>query len=367
MFFATTFVSVLALAASALGVSTNGIVEELTAFSNISSTLISVVKTQPDILNALSSAKGPITLFAPTNDAFAAALKAGLNASDSALVADVLTYHVVPNVVFTPNATLPRQFVQTLRKNPLNFNKPTDLRVDFDGKEVVLSFGLASSKVVQSNFILNGNGVIHFVDTVLTPPEKTSATAVAAKLTALVGALTATKTVDVVDSLQGVTILAPVDAAFEAIASTVKTLTADNITAVLEFHVIPGVYYSTDLVAAGAKLAGIPTYLGQQTLTETNDGKTVSVAGPSNSSPAKVAIADVLIANGVVHVIDTVLLPDLKNLIPSPPTQITPSSPSPSATVSTTPSPSASAKSSAGSVKAGVAGVFMAVAAVLMF
>ncbi|KAJ3415742.1 Stabilin-2 [Chytridiales sp. JEL 0842] len=285
--------------------------------SNRASTLLSLVSAQPAILDTLSKTQGPITLFAPTDDAFRNTLPPGFNASDSAAVASVLTYHVVGDTTFLPGASTPaRSFVKTLRKNPLNFDEPTSLRVDFDANAntVKLAFGLPTANVVSSTPILNGNGVIHYVDSVLLPPPDLATTAAAVPdLKTLLDTIVATELAGPLNSLKGITVLAPTNAAFAAIADTVKTLTKEQIQSILALHVLPGVIASTDLPAT---LDGVQTYLPDQTLSAKKDGQGVSFAGKGNTTPAKVAIADVLVGNGIVHVIDTVLLPDLANLKP---------------------------------------------------
>lgn len=136
-------------------------------------------------------------------------------------------------------------------------------------------------------------GVIHVIDTVLQIPSLDSSTAVAAGLTSLADALTAAKLVSVVDSLHDVTIFAPTNAAFNAIKSTVATLTLDQLAGVLEYHVVAGT-------------VGYSTLLSNTTL-KTVQGKNVQITLEGGNvwvNSAKVVSADVLVANGVVHVID---------------------------------------------------------------
>ncbi|KAJ3416156.1 Stabilin-2 [Chytridiales sp. JEL 0842] len=343
---------ILSLAALA---SAQTIPEALTADPR-ASTLLSLVGAQPAILDTLSKAQGPITVFAPTDDAFKNTLPPGFNASNTAAVADVLVYHVVGDATYLPGAsTPPRTVVKTLRKNPSNFDNPTNLVVDFDGKAVKVNFGLKSANVVGSTPILNNKGVIHFVDSVLLPPPDLATTAAAVPdLKTLLDTLVAVELANPVNALKGITVLAPTNAAFAAIADTVKTLSKEQIQAILAFHILPGVFYSTDLPAA---LNAVPTYSEGQTLNLTNDANGVAFQGVGNQGQAaKVAIADVTVGNGVVHVIDRVLIPDLSKPLAVITTQITPAT-----ATDGTPKPTSTLKVSSGKKMLGsMAGSFAA-------
>ena len=136
-------------------------------------------------------------------------------------------------------------------------------------------------------------GVIHIIDTVLTIPESDSSTAVAANLTSLAGALTTANLVSTVDALSDVTIFAPSNAAFEAIGSAVGTLSTAQLTSILTYHVVQGT-------------VGYSTLLSNTTL-KTVNGENVTITiedGDVFVNSAKVITPNVLVNNGVVHVID---------------------------------------------------------------
>jgi uncharacterized surface protein with fasciclin (FAS1) repeats len=202
-------------------------------------------------------------------------------------------------------------------------------------------FSSLTDKTQNLNFT---GGVLHIIDTVLTIPESDSATAVAANLTALAGALTQANLVSTgkppfllsslpslshlkppihhpsppslqpqpppkpnlnslltitVDSLKDVTIFAPSNAAFSAIGSAIGSLSATQLTQILTYHVVPGtIGYSSLLTNTTLKTAN------GESVTITISNGTVFV------NSAKVILPDVLVANGVVHVIDGVLNPN---------------------------------------------------------
>lgn len=155
-------------------------------------------------------------------------------------------------------------------------------------------------------------GVIHVIDKLLTIPESPSDTALAAGLVSLYGALNATSLVETVDSLRDVTIFAPSDTAFSEIGSILANATTETISSVLTYHVVQGsVVYSSDIT--------------QNTTLETVNGESINISvvnGTVYVNSAKVVTPDVLVSNGVVHVIDGVLNPGNATAAPNPSTTV---------------------------------------------
>jgi uncharacterized surface protein with fasciclin (FAS1) repeats len=124
-------------------------------------------------------------------------------------------------------------------------------------------------------------------------PKSASATAQAAGLTSLVAALTSAGLAGTVDSLNDITIFAPTNAAFDAIASTTKGLTKEQLGNVLKYHVVKGTALSKSLKDGQT----IPTLQGGSL-------KVMIMGGKVMINNANVVTADVPIKGGVVHVID---------------------------------------------------------------
>jgi len=248
-----------------------------------------------DLVATLKGA-GPFTVFAPTDAAFAK-LPAGtlddlLAPANKAKLQAVLSYHVVAGKV--------------LAADVVKLTKATTLQ----GSDVTVSVTGATVKIndatVTMTDVLASNGVIHVIDTVLIPPAPKDIvdTAVAAgTFTKLVAAVQAA---DLVTTLKGAgpfTVFAPTDAAFAKLpAGTLDTLLAPankaKLQAVLSYHVVAGKVLAADVV----KLTKATTLLGSDV--------TVSVTGSTvKINDATVTTADVLASNGVIHVIDTVLIP----------------------------------------------------------
>ena len=130
----------------------------------------------------------------------------------------------------------------------------------------------------------------------------------------------AVKAAGLVETLQGAgpfTVFAPVNAAFEKLpAGTVDTLLKPEnkkaLTSVLTYHVVAGKHSAADIMADVKKMGGKATYktVEGEDLTVSVEGDAVYVWDVSGNK-AKVTIADVNQSNGVIHVIDTVLLPKM--------------------------------------------------------
>lgn len=294
-------------------VSAQSLTEAIAANNSTLSSLSGLLATQPDLLTALGGATN-ITILAPSNDAFAAFLNSdagGVAATQPDVVAALLSYHVLngtyPASAFTDVAA----FIPTLLTNS-SYTNVTGGQVvggKTNGSDVLITSGLLqSSKVITANLNFTG-GVIHVIDTVLTIPASDSATATAANLTSLAGALTAADLVSTVDGLSDVTIFAPSNEAFAAISSATSNLTTEQLTSILTYHVVTGT-------------VGYSSSLSNTTIATVNGGSvTISVIdGAVFVNSAQVVIADVLVANGVVHVIDGVLNPSNAEATPNPST-----------------------------------------------
>lgn len=142
-------------------------------------------------------------------------------------------------------------------------------------------------------------GVVHVIDSVLQVPLNVSTTAEYANLTALVGLLNATNLTNTVDMAQDITVFAPSNSAFQGIGSAAGNLTTSELMQIAEYHVINGsIAYSSLLSNTTIKsLSG-----GNLTITVAN--------GEVFVNSARVVNADLLMSNGVMHVIDSVLNPN---------------------------------------------------------
>ena len=240
-------------------------------------------------------AEGPFTVFAPTDAAFTAA---GIDLStfdtdeENQTLADILQYHVYAGAVDAANVT------DGMTATMLNGDDVT-----FTVNNGTVTVGGAT---VTTADVMASNGIIHVIDTVLIPPADlddipTIATNSGVH-TALVAALAHA---NLVSTLQGdgpFTVFAPTDDAFTAAGIDLSTFDTDEENAtladILTYHVLAGD------VASSAVTDGLEvTMLNGDNASFTVTNGTVMIEG------ATVTTADVTASNGVIHIIDTVLIP----------------------------------------------------------
>ncbi len=227
---------------------------------------------------------GPFTVFAPTDEAFAAAADA-LGGLEQAEITEALTYHVIEGAA-VPSTAIPA-FADTVAGYSLIFG--TEGGVTVNGAQVTQADVEAS------------NGVIHVIDTVLLPPDLPTLAGLAG-LSSLVEQVT---TAELVETLQGegpFTVFAPTNEAFGALA---EVPTGEALTSVLLYHVAPGEVPSSAIIET-------PTFVPSASNNEFGnalDLVAISAEGAAQINGAAVVLADVQATNGTVHVIDQVLLP----------------------------------------------------------
>ena len=276
------------------------------------STLVAAVKAA-SLVDTLNS-KGPFTVFAPTNDAFAA-LPEGtvdelLKPENKEQLASILTYHVVAGKVMAADLS-DGQEVETVQGGILT--------VGIDGDKVTLTDENDATVNVVDTDIDAGNGVIHVIDGVVTPKADTESTEEASgtivdvasgneDFSTLVTAVTAAELGETLSGEGPYTVFAPTNDAFAALPEgTVETLVKpenkEQLTGILTYHVVEGKVMAADLTD-GQEI----TTVNGDTLTVGIDGDTVTLTDSSGNTVTVVA-ADVAASNGVIHAIDGVLMP----------------------------------------------------------
>ena len=298
-----------------------------TAASNnpLLSTLVTAV-SEAGLVDTLNS-DGPFTIFAPTNDAFAAIPAEDLEAvlADQELLTSILTYHVVAGESLDAAALGAAGSAATVNGGELEFGA--------DGTTV------NGVDVLCSN-VMTANATVHIIGEVLLPPaddmgemeegammptgplcsavpadgegsfagmtDDTAATAASNNpvLSTLVQAVVAAGLVDTLNSDGPFTIFAPANPAFDALPTgTLDAVLADTdlLTSILTLHVVAGEQLSS---ADLAELDSVTTVNGADITLAVADDGTLMVNGQ-----ASVGCADIQTANATVHVIDAVLMP----------------------------------------------------------
>ncbi len=259
---------------------------------------------------------GDYTVFAPTDKAFGELLDqlqlADLDALESTLGNDglknVLLYHVVGAKVMAADVTT--GFVNSLGTRVPGMDKEyLDMYLDATSGVVINGVATVSAADIEAS-----NGVIHQINSVILPLNLVELTQLSPDHTKLVDALIAAdgngdgNTGDLVTALSSttatMTVFAPVNSAFDDVATVTAGLTEAQLGSVLLYHVVGG----GNVTGADVTPGPVTTLSGQSITLDNASGVTVT---DSNNDMAKVVAADVQGTNGVIHVIDRVLIPVL--------------------------------------------------------
>ena len=269
------------------------VVEVITG-SDIHTTLAAAVSAA-GLVQTLQGA-GPFTVFAPTDASFAALPEGTLETllqDPSGALTDILLYHVVGGNVLSSSLSSGMKAITVSGQ---------ELTVTVNGQGVFINDARVTVADIETN-----NGVVHVIDAVLLPEPPMPATVVdivtgSEDHTTLEVAVAAAELVETLQGEGPFTVFAPTNAAFAALPDgTVAALLEDpagDLTEILKYHVVAAKALSTDLTN-GQEITTLQG--GKLTVSINDDGVFIN--------NAKVIAADIEAENGVVHVINGVLLP----------------------------------------------------------
>jgi transforming growth factor-beta-induced protein len=264
------------------------------ALSNSNFSILVQALAKAELVDALNGS-GNFTVFAPTNAAFTALFAelgiSGIADLSKETLTPILLYHVLGSEA--KSSMISSGYYSTLSPAQGSF---LSLKVD-----VSSGVKLNKSTSVTTADVDVKNGVIHAIDAVLLPPTVVDQALANDNFTILVQAVVKAGLVDVLNGSGPFTIFAPTNAAFEALFSTlgisgIADLTAEQLTPILTYHVVSGNVLSTQLTAGTVQTLNGPISV---TLSPT----------PAINTSSRIIATDVQGSNGVIHVIDNVLLP----------------------------------------------------------
>jgi uncharacterized surface protein with fasciclin (FAS1) repeats len=270
--------------------------------------------TKAELVDELSDASARLTVFAPTNAAFdALAVQLGftdgpamVTALPPEALASILTYHVLPT----------RQNASQLSGGAAT--QPT--LYSFDGSPATVAID-ASAGVRVGDAVLTQatvatadqratNGIVHIVDKVLVPPGVLNIVQMAQvnpAFSSLVEAVVATNLQGTLSGTGPFTVFAPTNDAFD---DAPTGLTTPQLTTVLQYHVLDSQVLSTEL---GPVFGNPVATVSGQSITINNNATAPAIATitDTTTTAANITAVDVRASNGVIHVIDKVLIPTL--------------------------------------------------------
>ena len=262
-------------------------------------TLLAAVEAA-GLADALADGGASLTVFAPTEEAFAALPAGTLDAllADPDALASVLTYHVLGSSVSASAALdIAPSTVETLNG--------AKVAVTTRDENLFVNFAQVVNYDIEAS-----NGVIHVIDSVLLSPDLTPSEMTIAEIAAadenfetLVTAATAANLVGTLnDPDASLTVFAPTDAAFEALGeATLNYLlnNLDDLESTLLYHVVAGAE-ATSIDAIAAAGTSVEMANGDEAMISLGDSGLMV-----NSS--NIVMTDIVASNGIIHVIDTVL------------------------------------------------------------
>lgn len=279
------------------------------------STLLSAISECPSLLEAVTNPATAVTIFAPTDQAFALAL-VELNLTAEELFADqetlcsLLSYHIIGAVINSADLPLTPIEAPALSGGSLAINKTTN---SFEVNNVTVTFA----------DIKAGLSVVNIIDRVLTPPPEAPVETIASvaasvdMLSTLVAAVSNCPSILAAasDPYTAVTLFAPTNNAFNAALAALNVTATDLLSdetllcSILSYHIVRAKILAADVPVNATE---IPTWFNNEPITVSKIGGVVVV------NNAKVLAADIIAGLSIVHIIDHVLLPSyVKDLLPT--------------------------------------------------
>ena len=268
--------------------------------------------TRADLATTLQGV-GPFTVFAPTDAAFTTFLKTTPYATINDVPKDVLTQILLNHVVSgsVKSTALSTGYIKTLAKGSASTSNTLSMYVD-------LTSGVKLNGVakVTTADVMASNGVIHVVDGVIGLPTIVTHAMANPMFSTLVSALTYNPQSGFAGVLSGTTsspftVFAPTNAAFTAFLgettySSLSAIPANVLEKTLKYHVVTG---ANVLSTALTKNQVITTFSGQTATVKFTPTRLLDVSGRN----CNIIATDVQCSNGVIHVLEKVLLPTFAN------------------------------------------------------
>ncbi|NCU05414.1 MAG: fasciclin domain-containing protein [Chitinophagaceae bacterium] len=283
----------------------SGIASRASAGRQVKFTYLAVALARTGLTSTLSTLSSNYTLFAPSDDAFKAAGFATIQdvvKAPKEVLTPILLYHVIAAKVLAAQVPAgPNAAVKTING--------ADVYVTSNNNGVFIN----GSPVIVAD-VKAANGVIHVIDNILMPPAGNIVAAAVANpdfsylVAAVLRASEGNTNVAALLSGDGpLTVFAPTNEAFIkagfATTADIAAASPDALTTILAYHVVPGRVFSSDLT----NNMSVPMYAGGNTTITLTGGP--KIKGNGNAMAANISKTDIVTTNGVIHVIDGVLLP----------------------------------------------------------
>ncbi|WQF82641.1 Putative FAS1 domain-containing protein [Colletotrichum destructivum] len=282
--------------------------------SNLS-TYYNLIKKYPEVILKLPSYDG-VTIIAPSNAAFenipGTQLNGIWNESDPSIAVPILEYHILQGTVSTSALESgPSVLHSSLLQDPAwtNVTGGQNVMVNKQPGNVTVftsSEGIRTTQVEAD--IKFAGGLIQVVDNLMIPPARLENTTDSFQLPAFLGALYTARLLPSLSERKNVTIFAPRNEAFQRVAGSLRDLDEDAVRNILNYHVVTGRILASSDLKNGTNL----TTLSRQDLNVIRSGNNLFL------NSAQIVQPDILLANGILHIVDNVLNPNAASATPNP-------------------------------------------------
>jgi uncharacterized surface protein with fasciclin (FAS1) repeats len=268
------------------------------------------------LADELDAPDSNLTVLAPSDDAFArlagqlgyASISDLIDALSAEQLQAILSYHLLPTAQTKADLLAGGSSQTTLLVQDGN---PVALGVNLSNEQVRLVDSVSRLAVVNLFDVPNDNGVLHVIDRVLIPAGVlTVLQTVQANPERFLALASLVSSPALVETLNGdgpFTLFAPTNAAFLAAGSVLSPLTAEQIDTLLKYHVV-GAALPSSAFTFGTPVA---TLAGQPFTINAGTGGALALIDDTTTTDAGVTAVDIVASNGVVHVVNKVLMPTL--------------------------------------------------------
>jgi len=298
------------------------IAELLENNSNYSSLKKALIVT--DLLSAVSDKNANLTVFAPNNDAFDRFLTAegftnGLDdvdtAEEIALVKNTLLNHVIDEEIKAESITgSAPKYIKNLADGPEDLaGNVTKLSTFYDvvGGKVFVN---GTVEVTEPNFLDANNGIVHAVKDVISLPKISTFSEVDDRISILEGLFVYRNLLSTIDDLGTATVFAPVNNAF--LLAVPLSGEGDNLSNVIKYQVLANVNIVSTDVSDLVGMQTSETLQGQKL--DIVEGPALKGKGNMENNSGGLLTVDIQAVNGVIHIIDRVLLPANNTVVTAP-------------------------------------------------
>lgn len=274
-----------------------------------------ILQAYPHLYN-LTSDPG-YTILAPTDAAFNK-IRSYWEGAPSDLLTKMLSYHILETKITTDSLTPGSSILASSLLNSPDLTNVTGgqkVIVTRQPDTVVITSGLSTRSTIVSPNIPVDQGVLHVIDSVLNIPVNFEPTARDAfkDLTSFAGALRHAGLAKTVQKTANVTIFAPSNAAFQRLGSAITDMSKEDLARLLSYHIVPGRVEFAATVSNGTILKSALEQQLESKRQESTESSNLHITRFNNDifvNSAKILQTDLLVANGVVQMIDNVLSPD---------------------------------------------------------